>query len=75
VAAEQKEKAAVLFRAMQQLPEQQYTAFVLQKVEGLSGAQIADVMKISVGAVESLLQRAKANLRKLLESYYQKHGS
>ena len=71
--AEQKENAAVLFKALRQLPEQQQSAFVLQKIEGLSQEEIATVLKTTVSAVESLLQRAKANLRKLLEDYYQKH--
>jgi RNA polymerase sigma factor (sigma-70 family) len=73
VAAEQKEAAAVLFKAIGQLPEAQQTAFLLQKTEGLSQPEIANVMKTSVGAVESLLQRAKSSLRHLLEDYYQKH--
>lgn len=73
VIAEKKETAAILFKAIRQLPEAQQTAFVLQKMEALSQTEIADVMKTSVGAVESLLQRAKTSLRKLLEDYYQKH--
>jgi RNA polymerase sigma factor (sigma-70 family) len=75
VAAENKETAAVLFKAINQLPEQQQTAFLLKKTENLSQTEIADVMNTSVSAVESLLQRAKTNLRKLLEEYYQKHFS
>ena len=71
--AEQKENAALLFKAIQQLPENQQSAFVLQKMEGLSQSEIAEVMKTSVSAVESLLNRAKTNLRKLLEEHYQKH--
>ena len=70
VAAEQKENAAVLFKAIRQLPEQQQTAFLLQKLEGLNQQEVADVMRTTVSAVESLLQRAKANLRKNLETYY-----
>jgi len=75
VATENKETATVLFKAIRQLPEQQQTTFLLQKTENLSQTEIADVMNTSIGAVESLLQRAKANLRKLLEEYYQKHFS
>ena len=73
IKTEKKETAAVLFKAIRQLPEQQQTAFLLQKTENLSQTEIADVMNLSVGAVESLLQRAKSNLRKLLEDYYQNH--
>src|SRR5205085_6327346 len=70
VIAENREHAAILFRAIEQLPENQKSAFVLQKVEGLSVQEIAGVLKSSEGAVESLLSRARANLKKLLREYY-----
>ena len=70
VVAEQKENASILFKAIKQLPEQQQAAFVLQKIEGLSQSEVAAVLKTTVSAVESLLTRAKANLRKILEQYY-----
>jgi RNA polymerase sigma factor (sigma-70 family) len=73
VVAEQKENASVLFFAVRQLPEQQQTAFLLQKMEGLSQQQVAEVMNTTESSVESLLHRAKTNLRKLLNDYYQKH--
>jgi RNA polymerase sigma-70 factor (ECF subfamily) len=68
IVLEQKERAAQLFKAMKALPEKQRICFVLIRVEGLSYAQAAEVMELSVKAVESLMQRAKENLRKLLES-------
>ena len=55
---------------MDQLPENQKIAFTLSKIEQLSQREIAQVMEISEGAVESLLQRAKLNLRKYLEGVY-----
>lgn len=70
IAAERKEDAALLFSQIRALPENQQTAFVLQKVEGLTLQQVADVMETSVSAVESLLHRAKAQLRKKLEIHY-----
>jgi len=66
-----KERAAMLFKAIQQLPENQRIAFVLQKTEGLGQQEIAAIMNQTEGAVESLLQRAKQNLRKTLQTYYQ----
>ncbi|MEO7312730.1 MAG: RNA polymerase sigma factor [Chitinophagaceae bacterium] len=66
-----KERAALLFKAIHLLPENQRVAFVLQKLEGLGQMDIAAIMKQSEGAVESLLQRAKQNLRKSLGEYYQ----
>ena len=70
VALDNKEKAAVLFKAVKKLPENQQAAFTLHKIEGLSYQEVSEVMKTSVSSVESLLHRAKNNLRKLLEQYY-----
>lgn len=75
VALDRKEQAALLFRMIDQLPENQKVAFTLHKSEELSYQEIADVMKLSVSAVESLLFRARQNLRKLLEKYYQQNNS
>ena len=70
VLMENRERSAILFGAMDKLPEKQRTAFVLQKVQDMSQQQIAEVMELNEGAVESLLTRARANLKKLLINYY-----
>lgn len=70
IALDRKEQAALLFRMIDQLPENQKIAFNLHKTEELSYQEIADVMQVSVSAVESLLFRARQNLRKLLEKHY-----
>jgi RNA polymerase sigma-70 factor (ECF subfamily) len=75
VTLDRKEQAALLFRMIEQLPENQKVAFTLHKTEELSYQEIADVMQLSVSAVESLLFRARQNLRKLLEKYYQQNNS
>ena len=67
---ENKENAAVLFKIIEQLPANQKTAFVLNKIENLSYAEISEIMKSSESAVDALLQRAKKNLRKNLKDYY-----
>ena len=67
IALDQKENAAQLFKAIDQLPEKQKIAFTLHKLEDLNYQEIGDVMKTSVAAVESLMHRAKLNLRKILE--------
>ncbi|MEK7227223.1 MAG: RNA polymerase sigma factor [Bacteroidota bacterium] len=67
VALEKKENAAKLFRAINQLPDQQKLAFTLHKLEGLSYQEVSDVLETTVPAVESLMHRAKQNLRKMLE--------
>ena len=70
VQLENKEKAAMLFKAINRLPENQKTAFILSKVEGLSYAEISEVMQTSVSAVESLLVRSKHNLQKQLSDFF-----
>lgn len=70
VQLESKENAKILFKAIHKLPESQKTAFLLARVEGLSNKEIAPIMEISVGAVESLLSRAKENLRKELKDFF-----
>ncbi len=67
VVLDKKENAAILFKAVDQLPENQKIAFILNKVEGLSYQEISDIMETLVSAIESLLHRAKNNLRKILE--------
>ena len=72
IAIENKEKAAVLFKALAQLPDNQKTAFVLHKTEGLSYAEVAAVMNLSIPSIESLIYRARQNLQRILASFYEK---
>ncbi|MEL6254652.1 MAG: RNA polymerase sigma factor [Bacteroidota bacterium] len=71
ILAENQEKATILFRAIETLPENQKNAFILSFVEELPRKEVADIMKIKLKACESLLQRAKGNLRKKLEKFYE----
>lgn len=73
VQLENKERAAVLFAAIDQLAENQKTAFILHKLEDLSYQEIAEVMNVTVSSVESLMFRAKQNLQKKLGDYYEKN--
>jgi len=70
VKLDSKENAAELFKAIDQLPEKQRIAFTLHRVEGLSYQEISEIMRLTVASVESLLHRAKKNLRQTLESFY-----
>jgi RNA polymerase sigma factor (sigma-70 family) len=67
---EQKEKNKILFAALEKLPENQRIAFVLFNMEQQSYKEICEIMQLSLSAVESLIFRAKQNLRKQLESIY-----
>lgn len=67
VLMEQKEELAILFGHINALPDTQKTALILHKIEGKSQQEIADIMETSPKAVESLVQRAKTNLKKKLK--------
>ncbi len=66
------QRANILHEAIGSLPENQKTAFTLNKYEDLSYKEIADVMEISVSSVESLIHRAKVGLQKKLYTCYKK---
>ena len=63
-ALEREETATRVRRAVARLPERQRQAVVLQRFQGLSYQEIAEVLDTTVPAVESLLQRAAAALRR-----------
>ena len=67
---ERKERAAELFKALKQLAPNQRIAFTLHKLEGQSYQEIAEIMNTTLFAVESLMGRAKTNLKKILNDYY-----
>lgn len=70
VSIENKENATALFKAINQLSENQKTAFVLSRMEGLSYREIGEIMNLSDSAVDALLQRAKKKLQEALKEYY-----
>ena len=55
--------------AVKSLNERQRMAVLLNKFEHLSYEEIAEVMDLTPSAVKSLLSRARANLRDVLEPY------
>lgn len=63
---ENQEAAAQLFAVINTLTENQKTAFLLSKLDGLSNPEIAEIMEMSISAVESLIFRAKASLQEKL---------
>ena len=70
---ENKETKILLYKVIDSLPENQRIAFTLSKYEDLSYKEIADVMKVSLSSVESLIFRAKKNLQKKLINHYKKN--
>lgn len=73
VKLDNKERAAVLFKAIDKLPPNQKAAFTLHKLEGLSYREISEVLHTTVPAVESLMSRARSNLKNELEDFYRKN--
>jgi RNA polymerase sigma factor (sigma-70 family) len=59
---EQKEALERIFRHINDLPERQRTALILSRIEKLPQSAVAEIMQLSVKAVESLIQRAKKKL-------------
>ncbi len=55
-----------LHRALQQIPETQRAALMLRVNEGLSYAEISHILNKSISSVESLIFRARTQLKKLL---------
>lgn len=67
---ENKEDAAILFEVINTLTENQKTAFLLSKLDGLSNPEIAGIMQLSISSVESLIFRAKVSLQDKLSDKF-----
>ena len=64
--AERDERDRMVAAAIAELPARQRAAVVLTYGDGMSNAQVADILGTSVSAVETLLVRGKQNLRRAL---------
>lgn len=70
IVGEKKENAKIFYAAVGRLNENQKTAFILCFIEEMPQKEAAALMDISIKALESLLQRAKSQLRKILENEF-----
>lgn len=61
------EQSALIKCALSQLPERQRSALLLTYYQALTNREVADIMGISVRALESLLVRARTALKQALE--------
>jgi len=66
--------AAKIQEVLQDLPDKQRAALLLHRIDGLSYQEIAEALELTLGAVKSLIHRAKKTLKQKLESY-EKQGS
>lgn len=67
VTLDNKERAALLYKAIRSLPEKQQLAFTLIKVQQMRYDEVSEIMDMGIKAIESLVSRAKENLQKKLE--------
>ena len=65
---EEELRQKALYTAMSILPESQRLAVQLRHIDELTNPQIAEIMELSVEAVESLTARGKRKLTKILQS-------
>ena len=70
---DQIKRSRILYSAINNLSKNQRIAFSLNKLDEISYNEIAEIMNISLPAVESLIHRAKLNLQKKLIGYYKKN--
>lgn len=73
IAMEKQEEAAILFTVINELTENQRTAFILSKLDGLSNPEIASIMDVSISSVESLVFRAKTTLKEKLSQQFENY--
>jgi RNA polymerase sigma-70 factor, ECF subfamily len=64
------ETREVMEEGIGKLPTELRTVFVLRDVEGLSNAEVAEVLELTVAAVKSRLHRARIALRDRLNRYF-----
>ena len=60
---EENEELNLLMHALNRLHESQRIALALSKIEGYSNTEIAEIMQTTLTAVDSLIYRAKQNLK------------
>ncbi|MBP9215314.1 MAG: RNA polymerase sigma factor [Chitinophagaceae bacterium] len=69
IISEDKEALQNLLQIIHTLPNNQKTVIILTKIDGRPQQEVAEIMNMSVKAIESLLQRAKNNIaNKLTQS-------
>jgi RNA polymerase sigma-70 factor, ECF subfamily len=64
---EENEEMQLLLKALNRLPESQRIALTLSKLEDYTNTQIAELMRTSLTAVDSLIYRGKQNLKTFLQ--------
>ena len=69
--AQNKELCEIVVESLGRLDDAQRAVVVLRDIEGMSYAEIAEVLEIELGTVRSRLSRARGKLREILEAILQ----
>lgn len=75
IVLENKEKSAIIFKAINSLSENQRVIFTLAKIDGKSYQEIIEITGKSLSSVESIMFRAKKSLKEKLEIFYKNDSS
>lgn len=67
---ESKEAVESIYKAINTLPENQRVVFTLAKLDGKSYQEIVEITGKSLSSVESIMFRAKKNLKEKLQKHY-----
>lgn len=65
------EAQEIIEKAIARLPENYRDVYVLADVEGLSNAEIAEILNLNVPGVKSRLHRARLMMREMLQPYFE----
>ncbi len=67
IITQSKELYGIVVKSLMKLDAGQRAVIILRDIEGMNYAQIANVLNIKVGTVKSRINRARGNLREILE--------
>jgi RNA polymerase sigma-70 factor (ECF subfamily) len=73
-AQEAADRKKLLYQALQSLPEKHQVILTLRDMQGHSYEEIADILKLSAGTVDSRLHRARKMLRKKIAPFLSQEG-
>jgi len=73
-AQEAADRKKLLYQALRSLPEKHQVILTLRDIQGHSYEEIADILKLSPGTVDSRLHRARKILRKKIAPFLSQEG-
>jgi RNA polymerase sigma-70 factor (ECF subfamily) len=68
------ERVRVLELGLRKLPEKERTALILRDLEGLSTAEVAEILGSSEATVRSQISKARVKMKEFTERYFRRRG-